>query len=157
MQQSAPEAKFRIPRLKRGDVKSQEKLWRPQLHVIGVHVAGVGEYVYLTDADVMKDSNLQITVLGRTIDLIKARLEGLQVSLPHHLVVVADDTCRENRNQYVMSFLAKLVAANLFRSASTEYAEVGHTHNIQDQRFSILAAALARQTVLQDLQARPLK
>ena len=153
LQRSAPEAKFRIPRLKQGDVKSHDKLWRPQLHLIGVHVAGVGEYVYLTDCDVCKDSNLQITVLGRTIDLIKARLEELKVSLPQHLVVVADNTCRENRNQYVLGFLAKLVCQGLFRSASTEYAEVGHTHNIQDQRFFILASALARQPVLQDLQA----
>ena len=132
LQQSPPQAKFRIPRLKRGDVKSPEKLWRPQLHLIGVNVAGVGEFYFLTDCDVCADSNLQCTVLGRTIDLVKARLEGLKVSLPQHLIVAADNTCRENRNQYVLWFLSRLVCRGLFRSASTEYSEVGHTHNIED-------------------------
>ena len=47
------------------------------------------------------DNNLQITVPGRTIDLVKARLEKLNASLPQHLIVVANNTCRENRNRYV--------------------------------------------------------
>ena len=80
---------------------------------------------------------MQITLLGRTLDLIKARLVA----------------CKENRNQYVLGFLAKLICQGLFRSASTECAEVGHPHHIQDQRFSIVATTLARQPVLQYMQA----
>ena len=113
----------------------------------------MGEYFYLIHCDVCTDSNLHITVLGRTIDLIKARLEDLKVSLPQHLIVVAGKTLQGNRNQYVLGFLAKLICQGLFRSASTEYAEVGHTHNIQYQRFSIVATALAQQPMLQDTQA----
>ena len=43
LQLSAPEAKFRIPRLNQRDVKSQEKLWRPQSHLAGSMSLEMGE------------------------------------------------------------------------------------------------------------------
>jgi hypothetical protein len=61
------QAKFRCPR-NMASSKGWASLWRPTLHCVGVLVEGAMEAYYITDADVMKDSNLELTALSIALD-----------------------------------------------------------------------------------------
>ena len=58
--------------------------------------------------------------------------------LPSILHINADNCFRENKNKYVMAFLAVLVELGVFKEVTMEFLMVGHTGNECDQLFSIL-------------------
>lgn len=61
----------------------------------------------------------------------------------------ADNTPREHKNQQLLVWSAFLVCTNKFESVTNDFFEVGHTHNVCDQRFSVLAPRLSRSPVLE--------
>lgn len=61
----------------------------------------------------------------------------------------ADNTPREHKNQQLLIWSAFLVCTNKFESVTNDFFEVGHTHNVCDQRFSVLAPRLSRSPVLE--------
>lgn len=73
--------------------------------------------------------------------------KGLQC--PIHLALQADNTCREQRNSWTMLFSSWLVGHGVVRTVDELFYRVGHTHNECDQRFFVLASALARHDTLQ--------
>ena len=110
---------------------------------------GVLEAYYLTDQDVKKDSNLEITVLTLALDQTFAILSDRGVTMPENLSLTYDNTAREGKNQHVAKWMSWLVASGVFRSVQDGQGVVGHTHNKLDQRFSVVAAVLAREQILQ--------
>ena len=48
-----------------------EKAWRPQLHVVVVLLAGVLETYYILEPGTAADSNMEMTLIMRAIDLGK--------------------------------------------------------------------------------------
>jgi hypothetical protein len=112
------------------------ELWRPQLHVVGTIAWGHIESYFIMDCDLAKDANMECTVISRTLDLVTNKMgDGANVSLPTTLLVAADNTPREGKNQHFQTYLAYLKASGKFESAEAEYLRTGHTHNEQDQRF----------------------
>ena len=142
------QAKFRCPR-NMASSKGWASLWRPTLHCVGVLVEGVLKAYYITDADVMKDSNLELTALSMALDQTREILKERGLTMPEHLSLTYDNTAREGKNQHVAKWMAWLVASGKFRSVQDGNGQVGHTHNKLDQRFSVVAALLKRQGVLQ--------
>ena len=69
--------------------------------------------------------------------------------MPQHLVLLTDNTTREQKNQFTMLFAAYLVASEKFQSVSNNFFRVGHTHMKLDQRFSVAASRLNATQVLQ--------
>ena len=69
------------------------------------------------------------------------------------MLVAADNTTREAKNTTFATYLAYLVGAGIFTQAECQYMQTGHTHNAVDQRFSVLAAKLARAPVLEETHA----
>ena len=61
----------------------------------------------------------------------------------------ADNTPREHKNQQLLIWSSWLIASRRLRSVDTQFFIVGHTHNICDQRFSVIAPILASAHVLQ--------
>ena len=59
--------------------------------------------------------------------------------LPRKLVITSDNCWRENKNQFVLSFLYSLVDIGIFEEISFVFLHVGHTGFAPDQMFSILA------------------
>lgn len=92
---------------------------------------------------------MQMTLISRALDIGKRILDGRGVAMPQNLVIQADNTTREQRNQYSMMFIAWLTSRGIFRSAGEMFYEVGHTHNEVDQRFVLVRTALGRAQVLQ--------
>ena len=144
------QAKFRVPR-NTSQSKDLSGRQRPQLHCVGSIVEGLVDSYFFNDSRVSKDSNLQITLTARTLGVVTDILRGRPgVSLPRHLVIQSDNAAGEGKNQTVMKFCAWLVWRGTFESVTMCMFRVGHTHNQQDQRFSVLAGALNASDVLED-------
>ena len=142
------QAKFKCPR-NMDNSKGWEKHWRPQLHCVGVIVEGVLEAYFLTDQDVKKSSDMELTVLSLVLGKTSSCLRDSGITMPEHLSLTYDNTAREGKNQHMAKWMAWLVSNGFFRSVQDGNGQVGHSHNKLDQRFSIVAAVLARQTCLQ--------
>ena len=74
--------------------------------------------------------------------------------MPGNVTFQADNTCREQRNQWAMLFLAWQVGLKVWHTGTQLFLPVGHSHNEVDQRFPAVALALARAEVLQTPQAQ---
>jgi hypothetical protein len=155
------QAKFRCPRNLASSAEF-DSCFRPQLHMVGTICHGHFEAYFIMNTDVAKDANMNCTIISRCLDLLQQGLPGTrqergagtawpsQCALPRTIVVGADNTTRESKNQTFLSFLAHLVARNMFEAAEVQFLQTGHTHNEQDQRFSSVGALLQRAPVLED-------
>lgn len=83
------------------------------------------------------------------MDIVEGILKQRGVKMPQNLIIQADNTGREQRNQWLQMYSGFLVAGQRFRSVSNVFFLVGHTHNQVDQRFVLLRAILNRARVLQ--------
>ncbi|KAK3735320.1 hypothetical protein QZH41_018723 [Actinostola sp. cb2023] len=64
--------------------------------------------------------------------------------LPGTINIQLDNTCKENKNQFVFSFLSYLVETEVFDKIEVSFLPVGHTHIDVDQMFSRLSVAISR-------------
>ena len=101
------QSKFKTPR-NVSSSKLWDTAWRPVLHFTGVLVHGVGEYYYIGDSNMRKDSNANIELLSRTLDLVVDELLLKGVQVPQHLALRSDNTCREQKNRWGLLWLAWL-------------------------------------------------
>lgn len=110
---------------------------------------GLLETFYVLGADTKKDANIKATCLAAVLDQCQIAVESLgpDYSLPRHLIVAADNTPREAKNQFFATFVALLVASNQFDTVEVQYLQVGHTNNELDQRVSSLATILSKARV----------
>ena len=75
----ADQAKFRLPR-NFEMTKVWDGAWRPTLHVVGNLISGALEAFYVTDLDVVKDSNLACTCFARSLELVVGILKNVVVT-----------------------------------------------------------------------------
>ncbi len=142
------QAKFKIPR-NTENTKDLEHCWRPVLHVTGALVEGLGEFYFLSESDQKKNSDANVNVLGRVLDNVNAVYKAKGQDMPENLVLLTDNTTREEKNQHTAKFLASLIASRKFDCIDNNYFMKGHTHNKLDQRFSVCATALSKAPILQ--------
>ena len=129
-------------------------LWRPQLHCVAVLAAGVCECYFLLTPEQASDSNMQMSLLSHALDIVHDVLTTRRRAMPLHLVVQADNTAREQRKQYLFQWAGSVVLKGLFQSISYTFLTVGHTHNLVDQRFSIIRSALCQEASLESPEDR---
>ena len=122
--------------------KEFERAWRPSLRVVAVLISGVLEAFYVLDCDLKGDSNMEMSLLVRSLDLVAEELRSRGLPLPAHLVSMGDNTGKELRNQGNYKFHNFLVARNLFVSTTIAHPTAGLSHGKCDQRFSIMGASL---------------
>ena len=103
------QAKLKTPRNLDAN-KLFEACWRPQLHMIGVLVHGCLEVFYITDADVPKDSNLELTLISHTWDDVHDWCTAKGLVMPHTWVLLADNTAREMKNKFCLAWTGWVVA-----------------------------------------------
>ncbi|CAK0905437.1 unnamed protein product [Prorocentrum cordatum] len=89
-------------------------LWRPALHMTGVAVRGYLDGFFVMSSDQKKDSNMQATVLSRTLDVVSSMCDGRGTCMPRTLILGVDNTCRESKNQYFLTFLGWLKSTKKF-------------------------------------------
>ena len=94
--------------------KSTSSLWRLRTHITGVilHTKAPGGklvYCYVDLIQYPHDGNLTLTVI---IDSLVRFTKSY--NLPKVLYLQMDNTCRETKNKYVLTFCAILVNLNIF-------------------------------------------
>ena len=138
------QAKFKVPRWKFAKVsKDLEGLWRPTLHVHGTIVHGSCETFFLCEPDLPKDANLQITCMARALQLAAVSSAKLGIPMPPNWRFDFDNTPAEGKHATCFTWYSWLIAEGRFTVIDAQSMEVGHTHNIQDQRFATAATILA--------------
>lgn len=96
--------------------KSTQNLWRVRTHLTGalIHSKFTNGKFALALFDLLQwphNCNLTIAVLMTALLLVKEKLG----KLPRTLYIQLDNTSRENKNKFVLSFLALLVQLKIFK------------------------------------------
>jgi len=110
-----------------------------KIHVTGVMLFGKGIYCYLDAGEYPHDSNMTISILldvneqlilpgmhkiSFSIFTFCFQILSKQEALPPRLHIQLDNTPRENKNQFVLSMLARLVEAGIFDEVYFLYAVI---------------------------------
>jgi hypothetical protein len=133
------QAKFKVPRLLGPKVKALDNFPRPALHNAGVWAHGHCFHLSISPPDVPKDTNTNIEAISRVLDAVLERCK----SLPNHLMLQLDNTCRDNKNQKMFRWGIRCVQTGVFRSVTLHFLRKGHTHEDIDGVFGQLAAEIA--------------
>ena len=64
--------------------------------------------------------------------------------MPRRVFIQADNTCKENKNCYVLAALSYLVARCGFDEVQLNFMMVGHTHTDIDRIFGYIYQALQK-------------
>ena len=113
------QSKCSLPHLKRLN-KSSVNLWKLRTHITGVIVHGYGSTSYVDYLQWPHDPNMTINVLLRVLVEYLPKLAS-RGSLPRKLAVQIDNCVRENKNKFVLSFLALLVELGVFEEVREVY------------------------------------
>ena len=125
------QAKFRCPRNLASNAEF-DACWKPQLHVTGAIVHGHLECYFIMNPDQPKDASMNCTVIARCLDLVREKIDD-QYALPRVLMIQADNTTRESKNQHFCSFCGTLITTEVFDGEAVEFMVTSHTHNEQDR------------------------
>ena len=117
---------------------------KTKVGLMGVLVHGIGMYAYTYFPNCEAGSNATIDTLHRT--LMKILKE--KGKLGQTLFLQLDNTCRQNKSQYVKVYLGHLVEAGIFAKIVVSYLPVGHTHEDIDQCFGRLSIYLRKHDAL---------
>jgi hypothetical protein len=124
--------------------KAIAALMRMKTHITGVlmNCQKVPCLLFVDYADIPHDPNLTCFVILQSL----LALEALG-PLPPVLNLQLDNTCRENKNWCLFTFLGVLVLIGVFKEINVKFLPVGHTHEDIDAVFSQIAKKLRRAIV----------
>ena len=97
----------------------------------------------LVEQNVEKGSNLTLEILVRALDRVLSASGDDGKPFPTHFWLQCDNAGGENKNQWVLRFLAVLVDRGVFRSAVFSTLQVGHTHEDLDGLLGIMSMEIA--------------
>eukprot|EP00105_Crassostrea_gigas_P042039 XP_019926187.1 PREDICTED: uncharacterized protein LOC105336278 [Crassostrea gigas] len=104
-------------------------MWRLRVRLVGVIVHGIGVYAFFDLFEYSHSTNLTLSVLLSVIYMLRE-------SLPDVFYLQMDNCARENKNRYLLAFMAYLVGKGVFRKIKVSFLMVGHTNEDIDQVFS---------------------
>jgi len=133
------QAKLRLPHLSRQASKDLRTSFRPQMRCFASIVPGYLEHYCLVDPLVNKGGDICCEVLFRVLKTLASSMDLRKV---RRVYICLDNSPSENKNSIVFSLCQSLVAQGIIKCIEIHFLVVGHTHNIADQRFSILSRAL---------------
>lgn len=117
---------------------ASQKAIRVPIHVYGVMVHGIGTWAYVYHDNVRQGNNVTVDVLYRTL----AAIEAAGRTLPDTLYLQLDNTVKQNKSKFLMSYLSWLTMTGVFKRIVVSFLPVGHTHEDIDQLFSRIAVLL---------------
>ncbi|CAE6950458.1 unnamed protein product [Symbiodinium sp. CCMP2592] len=121
---------------------------RPRLKVHGLWVFGLSLQVYVMDEPTKHDSACVVECLALSLERDPRLQVRCILSLGCSNPVVADNTVREAKNQYVLLYLAALVAQYRMRFSCLANFRKSHTHCRIDQLWGCLARRIANESKL---------
>ncbi|WAR29289.1 hypothetical protein MAR_002857 [Mya arenaria] len=138
------QAKTRLPRFSVYS-KADAHLHKMQQHVTGIKVHNTNQTYLMTWTDTLHpDANVTINALVHVLHDISKETGRL----PEVLYIQMDNSGKDNKNVFIILFMAWLVRRRVFRKVKIGFLMVGHTHEDIDQVFSRVSSHLRRQEVL---------
>eukprot|EP00435_Cladocopium_sp_Y103_P074937 s296_g52.t1 len=136
------ENKFKIP--KRVEATKQlAALWRPECRFIGCLAEGLTENFFMGDCNLVKDANMDLTIVSHVLHEAQMLLQERSVALPSVLRLHSDNASSELKNQLTMKYCSWIIHRELFKEIHLTQFRVGHSHGKIDQRFSEVRGILA--------------
>jgi hypothetical protein len=137
--------KTRLPHWKKTP-KSIDESCLLQLHVVGclIYHREIFSRVCLNYPFLQNEGNLTITILQNILNEWKIRPRGL----PSTLCFQLDNTCRENKNNFLFSYLYMLLVKKVFQKIKLGFLLVGHTHDHIDKMFSRFSTKLVKRKAM---------
>ena len=95
---------------------------------------------------------MEATIITRMLILVNEQIkeEHVDGNLPRSVMVQADNTTREAKNQHFQMYLAYLKASGKFDATECDYLPAGHSHFEPDQRFSSVGTKFSHAATLKD-------
>lgn len=113
------------------------------MHLQCVLIEGIAEAYYLSDLDISKDANLQLTIILRTLQIGKDFFDQEGRPMPDKIRLHTDNAVAEGKNQIHMKACALLVHRQWAKQIIMSQFRVGHTHWKVGQRFSEIRKLLS--------------
>ena len=117
---------------------ASSKLFRAPIYLMGVIVHGRSSKCYVVPGHFKQGTNVVLDVLIRTLKDLKACGQDI----PPRIYIQLDNTCKQNKNRYLLGILGYLVEMNVTSDILVSFLPKGHTHEDIDQLFSRLVVAL---------------
>ena len=89
------------------------------------------------------DASCVISLVADALEQVAAICRSSHRSMPHTCVLFSDNTVREAKNQYTISYIAALLGKFKTRTFGLMHLRKSHTHDVADQLFGILARRIA--------------
>ena len=121
--------------------KDFASLQRPHLDLTCAIAHGHGIYVFASEPHLPKNANWHIDVIGHVLERIGSRF-NLQET---ELILQADNTSRECKNNALTRALSTWVSAHKLKRAQLQFLLSGHSHEDVDAFFALLANELQSQ------------
>jgi hypothetical protein len=99
------------------------------MHLARVLTHGLQEAYWISDADLKKDPNTEIDLLTRAVEHVYDECKRHGRRTPKHLNIRGDNTSRELKNQYALSWGVWLIALGNFTSITFNFQVRGHSHS----------------------------
>ena len=117
--------------------------WKIATHLMGALVHGRRVHGFTFLPNIKHGSNVTIETLHRVLDVEfqKGNKEPFRAKV---LYLQLDNTTKQCKSQYVLGYLALLVAWGVFHEVVVSFLPVGHTHEDIDQLFSRIALYLRK-------------
>lgn len=148
IQDGMDQSKVCVPRDAALRGKDFSTFQRPKLHLSLTLCHGYFTQFILSNPDTMKDSNASCESLASAFDLLQGHHHtDLRAS---HIIVQADNTARELKNNQTMRFCAAQVSCGNIKSISLQFLRAGHSHEDIDQVFGRVARHLSRARKIQN-------
>ena len=145
------QSKWSIPRC-RGDrySKTFEQLERPRIKVHGLWCHYRELMFFCADPRTAADSDFIIECAARGLERIAAQCRESGAPMPTEVTIWCDNTVRESKNTWVLTFLSALVLKMKMKFAALCMSMVGHTHGCLDQIYGQLTVCFRYCSVLLD-------
>lgn len=147
------QAHWAVPRLPkwRGPKKFAEgKIRRPRCKVQGAWCFFYNIHIVVADPVMPHDSSFTAEVVMRTLERCRVVAQEKGLPYPRELCLWTDNTVRENKNVCILLLLASMVGRAQFDLTMLLNHQKGHTHNILDQCFGIVARCFQSIDTLED-------
>ena len=135
----ADQAAYALPYFTNPD-KESVKIYKTTMYLVGVRFYGgdLRDFVFHHLPIFDRGANCSIEVLHRMLTKVYEK----KGRLPKKLYIQLDNCWRENKNKYLFAFLGELVYRGIFDEVIVSFLCKGHTHNENDQTFSVIATYL---------------
>lgn len=123
--------------------KADDGHWKIANHVMGALVHGRHCFGYNFLTNFKHGSNITIETLHRVLEYEFKHNNSLPFK-QKSLYLQLDNTTKQCKSQYIMGYMALLVAWRMFQETMGSFLMVGHTHEDIDQMFSRIGVWLRK-------------